>query len=104
MKAPTVVIFSAAILLFSAAAAHGQARADQKSPSTAEATFKSLDSNRDQALSKIEAKRDNSISAAFDRADANLDGYISKAEYVAHLEIQGSTAPATDREPTSQPR
>jgi EF hand len=99
LKTPTLVIFSAAMLLFSTAVA---AHPDQKSPNAAEATFKSLDRNRDQALSKVEAKVDNAISAAFDHADLNHDGYISKAEYMAH--VQRSTAPATDREPAAQPR
>jgi Ca2+-binding EF-hand superfamily protein len=100
MKIPTVVIFSAAMLLLSAAAANGQARTDQKLSNTVEATFKSLDRNRDNELSKVEAKADNSIWAAFDTFDVNLNGYITKAEYMAHLER--STAPATAREPPSQ--
>jgi hypothetical protein len=100
MKTPTVIFFSAALLLFAAAAANAEARQpEQKSPSSAEATFKSLDRNRDQALSKIEAKADESISAAFAMADVNLDGYVSKAEYMAH--VQRSTAPTPAPEPRS---
>ena len=86
MKTPVVVIFSVAILLFGAAAANGQARPDQKSPSSAEATFESLDRNRDKALSKVEAKADKSIAAVFQTADINLDGYISKPEYIAYVQ------------------
>jgi hypothetical protein len=96
VKTQTVVIVSAAILLFSAAAANAQAPADQQSLTT-EATFKSLDRNRDQALSKVEAKADNSISAVFDRADVNLDGYISKVEYNAYVQRFG--APTRDHAP-----
>ena len=89
MKTQTVVIVSAAIFFFSAAAANAQAPADRQSPTT-EATFKSLDRNSDQALSKVEAKADNSISAVFDRADVNLDGYISKVEYDAYVQRFGA--------------
>jgi hypothetical protein len=87
MKSPTLslLVFSAAILLFSAAAANGQTKSDQRSASSAEAAFKSLDRNRDKALSKAEAQADASISAAFVSADANLDGYISQPEYLAYV-------------------
>jgi hypothetical protein len=101
MKAPTLLILSAAMFLFSAAAAHGQERAEQKSPAAAEATFKSLDKNRDQALSKIEAKGDKSISAAFDQADINLDGFVSKSEYMVFL--QRSTEATRGHAPPTEP-
>lgn len=94
MKPTSVVILSAAILLFGAASADGQVRAEQKSPPSVEATFKSLDRNRDNAISKLEAKADNSIVAVFDSADVNLDGYITKPEYLAYLE--------RSREPTDR--
>lgn len=95
MKTPTIVIFSAAVLLCSALAAQGQTRSDQKSQQSAEATFKSLDRDRDKALSKVEAKADASISAVFAKADVNLDGYISKPEYVAYIELSTSPEPPT---------
>lgn len=47
MKTPTLLVFSAAILFFSAAAANAQTKSDQRSANIAEATFKSLDRNRD---------------------------------------------------------
>jgi hypothetical protein len=50
------------------------------------------------ALSKIEAKADSSIWGAFDKADVNLDGYITKPEYQAYLEV--SRAPASPESPT----
>lgn len=97
MKTPTIVIFSAAILLCGASAAQGQTRSDQKSQQSAEATFESLDRNRDEALSKVEAKAETSISAAFASADANLDGYISKVEYVAYVQRSTSPQPPTQQ-------
>lgn len=96
MKASSIVILSAVVLLLGPVTADGQARPEQKSPSTAEATFKSLDRDRDNALSKVEAKRDNSIAAVFTTADINLDGYITKSEYMAYVER------STSREPPSQ--
>jgi hypothetical protein len=99
MKTPSIVIFSAAMLLFSAAAAQGQAQVDKQRPAAnVEALFKALDGNRDRALSKIEAKADSSIWGAFDKADVNLDGYITKPEYQAYLEV--SRAPANPESPT----
>ena len=62
------------------------ARRDQNLSNTVAATFKSLDRNRDNELSKVEAKADDSIWAAFDTVKVNLNGYITKAEYMAHLE------------------
>lgn len=101
MKTRSIFLLSAALLFFSAAAAQGQTPANkQKSPASVEATFKALDRNLDQALSKIEAKADSSLWAVFDKADINLDGYISKSEYRAYLEV--STAPAASREPPTQ--
>jgi hypothetical protein len=69
-------------LLFDSVSAGAEPRPDQK----VEATFKSLDRNRDQSISKVEAKADSSLSAAFSSADVNLDGYITKPEYLAYLE------------------
>jgi hypothetical protein len=99
MKTPSIVIFSAAMLLFSAAAAQGQTPVDkQRFPANIEAIFKALDRNRDRGISKIEAKADSSILGAFDKADVNLDGYITKPEYQAYLEV--SRAPANPESPT----
>jgi hypothetical protein len=93
MKTPSIVIVSGAMLFFSAAAAQSQTRtAAQKSPANVEAIFKSLDRNRDRALSKIEVKAESSIWGAFDKADVNLDGYITKPEYQAYLEVSRTAA------------
>lgn len=97
MKASGTVILSVVALLFGAVTADGQARPEQKSASTAEATFKSLDRDRDNALSKVEARADNSIAAVFATADINLDGYITKSEYLAYVER------STSREPPNEP-
>jgi hypothetical protein len=99
MKTPIVVMCSAAMWLFGSAAAGAEPRPDQKSPSAAEATFKALDRNHDQSLSKVEAKADQSISAAFSTADINLDGYITKSEYIAYLQ-RLSESPSTREPPT----
>ena len=100
IKAPIIIIFSASISLIGAAADDDQSRPDQKSASSAEATLKSLDRNHDRAPSKIEAKANSTIAADFATADVNLDGYISKPEYVAF--VQRSTAPPATREPTNE--
>ena len=100
MKTPTVIVASAAFLLFSTAAASAQVRSDQKSPDATEATFKSLDRNRDQAISKVEVKANSSLAAAFDVADVNLDGYITKAEYTAFVQRSMEKA----REQPTQPQ
>jgi hypothetical protein len=87
MKTPIVVVFAAAIagLLFGSVSTGAEPRPDQKSRSV-EAIFKSLDRDLDQSISKVEAKADSSLSAAFSSADVNLDGYITKPEYLAYLE------------------
>lgn len=48
-----------------------------------EAMFEALDKNADQQLSKIEAAVDIKLSDTFAAADANSDGYLSRAEYLA---------------------
>lgn len=61
----------------------------------AQATFESLDRNKDQQISKTEASADRALAARFASVDANADGYISKSEYAA------SAAPT--KEPRSPP-
>ncbi len=97
MKALTIHILSATILLFGATAANGQAKPEQRSEKSAEQVFDSLDRNRDRDLSKVEAKADPALAAAFASADTNLNGYISKPEYIAYVQL--SAAP---REPPTR--
>jgi hypothetical protein len=95
MKA--LIIFVAAILPL-ATAAGGDRPGPDKQSASAEATFKSLDRNSDRSISKVEAKADRAVAAAFDTADINLDGYITKAEYVAYVQ-RTSGAPTTQDQP-----
>jgi len=54
-------------------------------PTTSEVveTFKSLDANTDQRISKTEASADKSLSARFAAVDANNDGYLDQEEFLA---------------------
>lgn len=65
-----------------AVAAHA---VDDKSMSSAEETFKSLDKDSDQRLSKSEAANDKSLARTFAYLDANGDGYLTMREYTAHM-------------------
>jgi EF hand len=94
MKA-LIILASVLLPVASAGAADDRSNPDQQSPASVDATFKSLDRNRDQGVSRIEAKEDRAISAAFDKADVNADGYISKPEYVAFVQ-RSSGAPDTE--------
>ena len=67
----------------SLAAAHA---AEQDNPaSSAEATFKSLDRDADQRLSKSEAASDRALARTFAYLDADGDGYLTMREYTAHM-------------------
>jgi hypothetical protein len=70
----------------SATAADRPVNPSDKAAAPAQAKFQSLDRDRDGALNKREAKPDASITAQFDAMDVNLDGYITRAEYMAYLE------------------
>ncbi|HEV7714210.1 MAG TPA: EF-hand domain-containing protein, partial [Steroidobacteraceae bacterium] len=43
--------------------------------------FQKLDSDADGRVSAIEAANDSKVAAAFTAADADRDGYLSKAEF-----------------------
>ena len=80
-------IFATAIFATSTAAADRPAvESSDKSAVAARAKFESLDRDRDGALNKREAKLDTSIATQFDSWDINLDGYITRAEYMAYTE------------------
>lgn len=85
MKALIILV---AVMLPLATAASAE---QSKAPATA--TFKSLDRNGDQSISKVEAKADRAVAAAFDTADINLDGYISKSEYDVYLQRASGAPP-----------
>jgi Ca2+-binding EF-hand superfamily protein len=70
------------------------ASADDKEKSTsAEATFKSLDRDADQRLSKSEAAGDKMLAQHFAAVDADSDGYLTKREYAAHAKDMESHSP-----------
>lgn len=65
----------------------GAVAADDKDKPMAneEATFKSLDRDTDQRLSKSEAAGDQMLSEHFAKIDGDSDGYLTKREYTAHM-------------------
>jgi hypothetical protein len=75
----------------------GAATADDESKSATEATFKSLDKDTDQRLSKTEAAKNTMLTEHFAAADADSDGYLSSMEYSAHMKaMKSSDAPKKD--------
>ena len=69
-------------------AAFAQAPAPAETAPTAppaQASFQKLDTNRDGALSKIEASSDSMLQSKFDTADKNADGKLDAVEYRAAL-------------------
>lgn len=74
-------------VLVASTLAIGAVAADDKDKPMAneEATFKSLDRDIDQRLSKSEAAGDQMLSQHFAMVDADGDGYLTKREYSAHL-------------------
>lgn len=50
-----------------------------------EATFKSMDRDSDQRLSKTEVARDEMLNDHFAAIDADGDGYLTQREYTAHM-------------------
>lgn len=62
-----------------------QAAEQDKPTSSAEETFKALDKDADQRLSKTEAANDKSLARTFAYLDADGDGYLTLREYTAHM-------------------
>jgi hypothetical protein len=58
---------------------------DREKSSSADATFKSLDRDTDERLSKTEAAGDKMLTEHFAAVDADSDGYLSKREVTAHM-------------------
>jgi Ca2+-binding EF-hand superfamily protein len=73
------------LLLATLSVTAGRAAEQDQPASSAEETFKSLDKNADQRLSKSEAASDKSLAKTFAYLDANGDGYLTMREYTAHL-------------------
>ena len=91
MKA--LIILIAVMLPLATAASADGARSDKQAKAPATTTFKSLDRNGDQSISKVEARADRAVTAAFNTADINLDGYISKSEYDVYLQLASGAPP-----------
>ena len=66
---------------------------DDKSMKSPEATFKSLDRDTDQRLSKTEASGHKMLTEHFATADADSDGYLSKVEVTAHMKEMEASKP-----------
>ena len=64
------------------------------------AAFAKLDADTDGRVSAIEASNDAKVAAAFTTADADKDGYLSKEEFRAVGQAEGSsTEPQSATEP-----
>jgi Ca2+-binding EF-hand superfamily protein len=74
------------ITVFSSLSLAAARAAEQDKPASgAEETFKALDKNADQRLSKSEAANDKSLARTFAYLDADGDGYLTMREYTAHM-------------------
>jgi hypothetical protein len=99
MKILTTV---AAALLSSVAMAQVQPPTSGLDPAEApiaQATFESLDRNKDQRVSKVEAAADDGLSAQFAAVDADADGYINKGEYMRSQQSAPPPLPNPDPAP-----
>ncbi len=95
MKKLVVLGVSAAALLVTAAFAD---EGDTRLAAADSAVFAKLDTNRDGRVSAIEAANDSKVAQGFTSADADKDGYLTRAEF-ANLDK------AIDRAgPEQQPR
>lgn len=81
-------------VMFAAAAAIADDPSKMDPEKSAEVKFEALDRNKDQSLSKAEAREDASLVAQFETLDVNADGYISKREYVSQM-----AQPPSSKEP-----
>jgi hypothetical protein len=88
-----LIILIAVMLPLATAASADRPNSDQASKAPATATFKSLDRNKDQSISKLEARSDKTFAANFDTADINLDGFVSKSEYDVYLQRSSGVPP-----------
>jgi len=82
-------------LLSSAAMAQSEDPTPDQNVATGDVqtTFDSLDRNKDQRLSKLEASADDGLSSQFAALDTNADGYINKGEY---MRVRQPSMPAPD--------
>ena len=73
------------LIMSTLSVAAAQAAEQDKPASSAEETFKSLDKDSDQRLSKTEAASDKSLARTFAYLDADGNGYLTLREYTAHM-------------------
>ena len=68
------------------------------------AVFAKLDSDTDGRISAIEASNDSKVASGFTQADADKDGYLSKAEFASLAKMKSSTdrSPATPRSDSTE--
>jgi hypothetical protein len=76
------------ILIATLAVAAAQAAEPDQPESGAQETFKALDRDSDQRLSKSEAAKDRALMTTFAYLDANGDGYLTLREYTAHMKTK----------------
>lgn len=81
MTTKLVSILSVATLLVGVAVADDS----EKSMTSQDATFKSMDQNADSRLSKAEVVSDTMLAEHFADVDGDSDGYLSMREYSAHM-------------------
>ena len=63
---------------------------DQDKMASDDATFKSLDRDSDERLTKTEVARSAMLTDHFAAVDKDSDGYLTKREYTAHMkEMKG---------------
>jgi Ca2+-binding EF-hand superfamily protein len=79
-----IPVFVASVLAITAVMADDKEKGE-------EVTFKALDRDGDQRLSKTEATGDQMVKDHFSMIDADGDGYLTKREYTAHLKEMKSS-------------
>lgn len=82
MKTLVIAAAVGAALLASAAVA-GDGSQITPTTTVGVAAFEALDRNGDQQISRTEAAGEKSLSDSFATVDANGDGYVTQAEYIA---------------------
>jgi Ca2+-binding EF-hand superfamily protein len=71
------------LLIAAAATMSANADDDDKRMRNTEVTFRSLDKNSDDRLSRGEVSASQQLVQQFSRLDADSDGYVTKQEYAA---------------------
>lgn len=78
------------------------APADAASPSPAAQLFAKLDGDQDGRISRVEGRSNASLQGAFDRLDANRDGFLTTTEF-ALWEEAGKPGTGTTPDPALAP-